>query len=183
MVASVVQRGNNDEAYNLIVQFSKLVRKNMKASGEIFTTLTNEIDFVQDYLSIQKFRFKGMFDFNIAVEKGIDSKIKIPKLLIQVHVENALKHGIRPSQKKGELKILVSGGQKGILIEVEDNGVGRQEAMNNNTEGDGIGLQAINELIGINNQHNKTKIQQEIIDLKDTGGEALGTKIVLRISV
>lgn len=69
-----------------------MVRSNLKNSTEIYTTLKDELDFVQDYLSIQKFRFKDMFEYVIDIDKNVNTKLKIPKMLIQIHVENALKH-------------------------------------------------------------------------------------------
>jgi sensor histidine kinase YesM len=66
-IASVIKQGRNDEAYDLFVIMSKMVRSNLDNSNEIYTTLKKEIDFVRNYLIIQKFRFKELFEFNIKI--------------------------------------------------------------------------------------------------------------------
>ena len=106
----------------------------------------------------------------------------IPKLLIQIHVENALKHGIRPSNKRGMLKVIVKYEADSVLIEVEDNGVGRSKSKKLKTQGQGIGLKAIKEIIEINNINSKHKITQHIIDLKDELGVASGTRVCLKVT-
>lgn len=182
-LASVIKQGRSNDAYSLMLQFSKLVRQNMEGSGDIYTTLKKELDFVGDYLSIQKFRFKDLFEYHIEVDDNVITNIRIPKLLIQIHVENALKHGIRLSKKQGILIIRLKKEDGFILVEVEDNGVGRKKSKELNTKGHGIGLKAISEIIGLNNQNNNIKISQEIIDLENEDGNAAGTKVLLKIMV
>ncbi len=181
-VASVIRQGKSENAYNLMVRFSKLVRQNMEGSGDIYTTLQKELNFIEDYLSIQKFRFKELLDYSIVKPRNVNA-VKIPKLLIQIHVENALKHGIRPSNKRGMLKVIVKYEVDSVLIEVEDNGVGRSKSKKLKTQGQGIGLKAIKEIIEINNINSKHKITQQIIDLKDAAGLASGTRVCLKVTV
>ena len=181
-VASVIRQGKSEDAYNLMVRFSKLVRQNMEGSGDIYTTLQKELNFIEDYLSIQKFRFKELLDYSIVKPRNVNA-VKIPKLLIQIHVENALKHGIRPSNKRGMLKVIVKYEVDSVLIEVEDNGVGRSKSKKLKTQGQGIGLKAIKEIIEINNINSKHNITQQIIDLKDEAGLASGTRVCLKVTV
>ncbi len=181
-IASVIKQGRGDEAYDIFVLFSKMVRSNLDNSGEIFTSLKSEIDFISNYLLIQKFRFKDLFDYKIEKQRNIDLNLKIPRLLVQIHVENALKHGIRPKRTGGMLFIRLTHEQNRMRIEIEDNGIGRKKALQNANNGTGIGLKTINQIIELSSHRNKLKIDQEIIDLTDENGEPAGTKVVVLLS-
>lgn len=181
-IASVIKQGRNEEAYDVMVLFSKLLRQNMDNSNAIYTSLKAELGFVRGYLSIQKYRFTDLFDFTIEVEKGTNTSVTIPKMLLQIHVENSLKHGIRPLGNNGLLVIKISQELQKIIIIIEDNGIGREKAKQYNTESSKIGLTALSQIIDLNNKNQKNNIQQEIIDIKDENGEALGTRVVITIS-
>ena len=180
-IASVIKQGRNEEAYDVMVQFSKLLRKNMDSSNSIYTTLKDELSFVKDYLSIQKYRFEEMFEFKIIKDNNTNVNIEIPKMLIQIHVENALKHGIRPMQKNGVLIIRVFNEKQKTCISIEDNVIGREKSKILNKESSKIDLRALKQIIEANNKNHKNKITQEIIDLKDENGDAAGTKVLLNI--
>lgn len=181
-ISSIIKQGRNDDAYNLMVRFSKLVRKKLDNSNNIYASLKNEIEFAKDYLSIQKMRFPSLFDYIINVDKGVDTSIEIPRLLLQIHIENSLKHGIRPMLKGGLVNIHVYSADKNIVIDITDNGIGREKSKEKNKTSSKIGLQTMTKIIEINNQNKSNKIAQEIIDLIDPDGKTAGTKIVLTIS-
>ncbi len=180
-IASTIKQGKNDEAYDLMIRFSKLVRINMEDSEGIYTSIKKELKFVEDYLAIQKIRFKDLFEYEIKIDKSLKTEISIPKLLVQIHVENALKHGIRPLVKDGLLSVIVSKELSGLEIEIVDNGIGRKESKQNYSESNGVGLKAIKQIIELNNQNSKHKISQQIVDLENIDGSSAGTKVILRI--
>lgn len=180
-IASVIKQGRNDEGYDLFLLLSKMVRKQLESPDKIYTTLKGELDFVRDYLSIQKFRFKDLFHYEIKVEKNVDTGLQIPKMLIQVHVENALKHGIRSLKTGGLLHIRVSMTDGKVKIEIEDNGIGREKSKQLKTESNGIGLKTIQQIIELNNQKNKNHISQKITDVKDVTGNVAGTLVQIFI--
>lgn len=182
-IASVIKQGRNDEAYDLFVILSKMVRSNLDNSNEIYSTLKKEIDFVRHYLIIQKFRFKELFEFNIKIEKDVNTTLVLPKMLIQIHVENALKHGLRTVKNGGVLELRVKNEFENIKIEIIDNGIGREESKKNNHGLPGIGLKTIHQIIELNNKKQKNKISQEIFDLQDRNGKPIGTKVIIKIKV
>ena len=175
-IASVIQQGEKDEAYDLFVHMSKMVRKNLEISNEIFTTLEDELAIIKDYLAIQKFRFKGLFNYEIEIDECVDKNLMIPKMLIQLHVENALKHGLKLKGEGGSLFINVKCNGSQIEFVVEDNGIGREAAKENNTSGTEIGLKAMKQLIEAYNAASKRKLSYKIID-KFNGVKPTGTKI------
>ncbi|WP_321371252.1 histidine kinase [uncultured Draconibacterium sp.] len=180
-IASVVKQGRSDEAYNVMIRFSKMVRRNFENPNEIYTTLKSELDFVEDYLEIQKFRFKDLFEYKIEIAPPINLTVPIPKLLLQIHVENALIHGIKPKAKEGLIVIHVQRSGSKLLVQIEDNGVGRDKAEKLRTGGNRIGLKTIRQIIEHSNLNTKHKITQNIIDIFDKEGKPGGTRIEIYI--
>jgi LytS/YehU family sensor histidine kinase len=87
--------------------------------------LQSELDFIQHYLQIQQQRFGYCFSYNITVDTSVDAgKYKVPTLLLQPVVENAIEHGIDKSRKDGHIAIAVTQTDKALVITVTDNGGG-----------------------------------------------------------
>ena len=179
-IASVVKQGRNDEAYAIFMKFSKLFRLNLENTEDILISLEDEVDIVKNYLDIQRFRFGDLFNYEINIANEVDCQIKIPRMLMQVHVENAIYHGLKPKKEKGKLSVNVSGDNKKIEIEITDNGIGRKKAKELKTGNTGLGIKTISKYIEVYNQQFNKKLKQEIVDL-GKGEEAAGTKVKLSI--
>lgn len=103
-LANNVAIGNTKEAHDQILRFSVLLRSMMKRTDRIDINLGEEIDFVNSYLKLEKFRFKDDFEFEIKLEKEVDGNIRLPRMLVQLLVENAIKHGLRNKEGIKKLK-------------------------------------------------------------------------------
>lgn len=137
-------------AGTLLQQLASFLRHSLKRN-ERFITLREELDFVRNYLILEKARFQD----KLKIEKRIDDRLMeymIPFLSIQPLVENAVRHGITPKEGKGNVLIsayMVS--PQEMEIEIQDNGVGiAPEIMPRILEpgfgsGSGVGLSNVNE--------------------------------------
>ena len=112
-------------------RFSSLMRKMLEFSKKLLISLEDEINFLDEYLTLEKERFSDAFDFEII--NTIDSEVYIPPMLLQPYVENALLHGLAELNKRGNLKIHLHKNEKQDLIfcEIIDNGKGRKKAAEN----------------------------------------------------
>lgn len=101
---------------------AKLLRESISNEEEV-TTINREINHIENYLTIQKMRYKDKLEFIIDVEESIYN-VKIIKLILQPIVENAIYHGVK--YKEGKSLILISGFNCGNDIEiiVKDTGIG-----------------------------------------------------------
>lgn len=169
------------QADKYLDKFSELLRSTLDNSSSSIISLQEEINYLDNYLQLEKLRFDDKFDYIIAVDHELDNKaIFVPAMLLQPYVENAVRHGIRHLEnKKGKIDIKISKTAECLVCELEDNGVGRERAsaLRNemHTEYQSRGMQLSKrraELYGI---------EQEIIDKKDAQGLAMGTTIVLTI--
>ncbi len=107
----------------MIAQLSDLFRYQLKASKTELVTLSEEIDFVKTYLQLEKARFGDRLRFNFFIPEEL-MKAKVPPMILQPLVENAIKHGIAPKIDGGQVSIKASPKEDRILFEVEDSGVG-----------------------------------------------------------
>jgi len=113
-----------EQGLNYLNDFSVLMRKMLENSRKPYITLNEEIDFLTRYLQLEQIRFNNKFEYSIDIEKELlADDIKIPPVLFQPLLENAIKHGIATNSKGVvSLKIEKEGDcLKGI---VEDNGIG-----------------------------------------------------------
>jgi two-component sensor histidine kinase len=180
-LGTLIYTEKKEEAYDYLVRFSSLIRKILESSDKITRTLKEEIEFVENYLDLQKYRFRNQFETRISVAKEIDLNVKVPRMIIETHVENALKHGLLHSDKKGLIEINISKDRQNLVIEITDNGVGREKAAEIKNNSTHLGLKVTEQFYMLINKYNRNKISRRIIDLYDENGMPAGTKVVIRI--
>lgn len=126
-VRSLSQLENAAQTESLIDTLSAFLRNNLE-NQKSQKDLADEFTTAEHYLTIQKMRFGKRLNYSIELSPEI-SKVKVPSLLIQPLVENAIIHGIEPLKDGGVINLtgrLVDGS---AVIEVSDNGFGMEEAM------------------------------------------------------
>jgi LytS/YehU family sensor histidine kinase len=128
-------------ANNNLLALSRLMRVSVLQSDKLSRTLAEELDFLQNYLTLLHTRMNGSFQFRIDLRQDVDLECQVPKMITQLFVENAIKHGLKPLNGGGMLIIRVDHENDIIIIEVEDNGVGRKQAGMTGTKGTGKGIQ------------------------------------------
>jgi two-component sensor histidine kinase len=176
-IGSSIYRQKPDEAYNLLLNFSGMVRSLLLSSDKLTRSLKEEIDFVRNYLDLEKSRFNEVFDYSIKEEEGIDPEAIIPKMIIQMHVENALKHGLLPKKSHGTLEISIGKTPGYLVMTIADNGIGRNMAAKNFSQSTGKGMKIIGQLFETYNKHNKNPLKQEITDLYGGDNNPAGTQV------
>jgi len=152
----------------------------MQKTERIDISLSEELKFVKSYLELEKFRFKDDFEFTVEMAEDVDKNMRLPRMLIQLLVENSIKHGLRNKQGIKKLNVTVCNKANHVHITVEDNGVGREQAMKT-TRDTGKGTKLINEMIRLNRKLGGKEITVNYTDLYDKGGKALGTRVELEI--
>jgi ligand-binding sensor domain-containing protein len=106
-----------------------LMRRILDNSEHTTIPLKEEIFALSKYIELEQIRFHGDFEYEIKIDEKIDTEfIKVPPLIIQPYVENAIHHGLRPSNGKKKLKVHIFAQQKQIHIEIIDNGIGIEKA-------------------------------------------------------
>ncbi|MCF8358244.1 MAG: histidine kinase [Prolixibacteraceae bacterium] len=180
-IASVIKKGDNETAYKTFMHFSRLIRHTLTDVSSDFIPLEVELQTVTNFIELQKVRFKDLFEYEInCTDKGLKEH-NIPRMIIQVHVENAIKHGLRPKKDDGLLTINIGKDAEQMRIEIYDNGIGREASKDLRTHSTGIGTKTMDAFIEHLNKTQKQKIVQKVEDLYHEAGNALGTKVILLI--
>jgi ligand-binding sensor domain-containing protein len=122
---------NTSSANKVLTGFAKLIRKNLEICTKSFINLTEEIDYLNLYLSLEKNRFGEKFVYSIHVDEEIDrEETLIPSMLLQPYIENAIWHGIMPIEEGGQLEINIHQKDEDYLwIKIIDNGIGIKNSL------------------------------------------------------
>jgi two-component sensor histidine kinase len=175
-IASLIYLEDRQAAYDYMRKFTQLLRSMLNDAEKIYRNLGDEIDFVTTYLELEKLRFGDKFNYLIEVGEGVNLREQVPKLVLQTFAENAVKHGIMPSESGGLIRISVLKEKDYLKLTVEDNGIGRELSAGHSSS-TGKGLKLTNEFYDILNQINKKPIKHLITDLYNNNNEASGTRV------
>lgn len=121
-IKCMVDMHKNEEASKMLVSFIQLLRSTLSNPDE-FVTIRQEFDILKQYVDILRFRYVDCFKVIMQYEDGVAEK-KIPKLLIQPLLENAIFHGVEFRKAEGCIIVIAKSRGEEVLITVEDNGVG-----------------------------------------------------------
>ena len=126
--STMVLKGEK-EANRYIGIFSSLLRKTLDMSALQKVPLSEEIEYIKGYITLQEMRLKHPIKTKYNIDKKLDlEESKIPVMMMQPLIENAILHGISPLKKSGELILNFGKKKDRIVIEIIDNGVGRKRA-------------------------------------------------------
>jgi sensor histidine kinase YesM len=136
-IAVLVRENKNDQAVTLIARLSTLLRMSLDNTRVHEVTVRQEMDFLERYIEIQQMRFSDRLSVGIAIEPAA-MEARIPNLLLQPLVENAILHGVAPKSGPGRVEISgrVEAGR--LLLEVRDDGPGIGDGTRRAKEGVGL---------------------------------------------
>ncbi|MCL5245604.1 tetratricopeptide repeat protein [Cellulophaga sp. 20_2_10] len=182
---------NNEKknAVHYLNKFSKLVRKILEASSLKEISLADELETVTLYMHIENIRFSNKIHFAVDIDRRVDvNHVKIPSLILQPFLENALWHGL--SSKEGIKKInlyITKEDEEFIKISIKDNGIGRaaSEKIKENKvlKRKSLGINITKERLKNFSKDYLNSYNVEFIDIKDDKDVALGTEVVLTIPI
>jgi tetratricopeptide (TPR) repeat protein len=171
---------NPVKAGDFLAKFAELMRITLDNSRAEFVLFEKELAMIRIYLELQALRFDNKFNFNILVDENIDAaNLRIPPMLAQPIIENAIEHGLRNKPEKGLLSIGFSKNGKTITVSIEDNGVGREASkqFRKNAEHLSLAVPMIRERLEIMSKKYRCKFGMEITDLYDPDGKPSGTRV------
>jgi signal transduction histidine kinase len=131
-----------DTAEKTLLNLTTLLRGSLNRTRKPTTTLSDELEIAQAYLDIQVTRMHGRlrYTFDASPELG---DVPLPPLLVQPLIENAIKHGIEPSEEGGEILVSARQIKNKIVIKITDTGLGIDNCRP--TIGSGTGLKNVRE--------------------------------------
>lgn len=169
-----------------VEKMADFFRYNVK-KGQEDATLGEELEAVDNYIYILNVRFAGDIHFSKDVDESVEN-VRMPSMILQPVVENAVNHGIRDIEWEGQIRLIVTGDADYIRISVKDNGKGMTQAQiesvlsgnkeRGKEEGDSTG-------IGMNNVISRLELYYEEKGLVEINseGEGKGTEVVIYIPI
>ncbi len=130
LINKLILENDKEKASEYLTRFSRLMRGIIENSKKEFIPIYEEIKSNRMYLEIEASRMEHQLDYEFIIDKKIDQfNTKVPSLLIQPFIENAIWYGIQPSDKKGKIIIRIQKNENNLRIEIEDNGIGREKSL------------------------------------------------------
>jgi len=180
----------NNEQKNAVYylnKFSKLVRKILEASSLKEIPLAEELETVELYMNIENIRFSNEINFNTNVQDDVDPHvIKIPSLILQPFLENAIWHGLSSKEGVKKISLDISRGENDYIhIAITDNGIGRAAAekikQGKVLKRKSVGIDITKERLANFSRDYQNSFNVEMVDLYDDDDNALGTRVILDI--
>jgi ligand-binding sensor domain-containing protein len=183
-IQNFVLKNDVDSANFYLSNFSTLMRKVLDYSQHNFITLYEELEMIRLYLKMEHMRFSRKFDMEIEVDPRIDQHlVKIPPMLLQPYLENAILHGLQLIKHKGRLDVIIEDHGDNMIIYIRDNGIGREKAraIRERSGHKSKGLANIEKRIHLYNSISDKPLSVRIDDLLNEKGEPGGTQVTITV--
>ena len=186
-IDNLIQMDEKEKATLYLSKFAKLIRSILENASNNTVPCWRDMETLQLYLELEALRFDHKFSYQVIIDPMILSgDYKVPPLVIQPFVENAIHHGLLnkiEGDKKLLVKVFVTANHIHYLI--EDNGIGRKLAatykQQNKLAYASMGMQITEERINIFNQRNNGSVK--ISDICDEKNRPLGTKVEVSLII
>jgi sensor histidine kinase YesM len=183
-IKSLINKNENDKAADYLTTFSKLIRTLFQNSDKREVSLHEELETCRLYTQLEAMRFGSKLEFVFDIDESIDLKdFKVPALILQPFIENAIWHGLMPKETGGRVIIRVKRSDGVIQCIIDDDGIGREQskkfkpAFETTHQSRGVGItQSRLELDKILNEREDAIY---IIDKVDQNGGTEGTKVII----
>ncbi|MCF8362750.1 MAG: tetratricopeptide repeat protein [Prolixibacteraceae bacterium] len=177
---------NNDtkKAAGYLANFASLTRSTLENSASDTISLHEEVTMLRNYMELEKMRVPNKFNFEIEMDEAIESEfIRIPPMLIQPFIENAIKHGFRKLDKPGKLNLKIS--DKGDAVEfiIEDNGIGLTSNESSSENHQSMAINIFSERRKLIKQRHKKEFNFEILDRHEVNPVLSGVLIKVRVPI
>ncbi|HEY8782993.1 MAG TPA: ATP-binding protein [Mucilaginibacter sp.] len=184
-IKSLIQQDEGNKAVTYLTTFSKLLRTILQNSDEREVTLYDELETCKLYVQLEAMRFGDKFNYQFNIDESTDLKsIKVPALIIQPFIENAIWHGIMPRDGGGMIHLSVITDGNSVRCIVDDNGIGRERSKQNEFKmgqpsHQSKGICLTQNRLNLDSLLNSRNSHVEIIDKYDEHKKAAGTKVIV----
>jgi LytS/YehU family sensor histidine kinase len=167
----MILHDDNRNASRYLSRFARLIRLNLEHSRQTFISLRQNIEYLESYLEMEQLRFPD-FSFRIEVSGDLDlNEVRLAPMLIQPLVENAIWHGLLPKDADKWVRIQFYRDANQLVCEIEDNGIGIRQSLNNKTASHhphrSVGISNIQQRIAVLNEKYRIRCSLNIRDKSD----------------
>ncbi len=128
-IQNYVRENDNKQSSRYITQFASLMRSTLDNSHYSTITLEKELQALKNYIELEAMRLEGKFSYDLKISEELAPEdIRIPPLILQPFVENAIIHGLANKIENGNLTVKLASENKHLLCVIDDDGIGREAA-------------------------------------------------------
>ncbi len=178
-VAGFLHSNQKDEALRLTNRYAELLRRNLFNSRSFKITFGDELTAVRDLLEVEAICAEGSFAYNIQTSPD-HAETQLPRSLVFLFVENAIKHGARAQSDSPLVMIKSRTEGSTLIIEVMDNGPGLQRQEESKSSGTHNGFRIADEVIELYYSHSKQRISYEFLPAADSSPKTF-TVVKIRV--
>ncbi|PKV52547.1 tetratricopeptide repeat protein [Aquimarina sp. MAR_2010_214] len=185
---SFILQKDKFEASEHMRELSQLIRKILSNSDSLYISFKEELEIIKTYITLENKRFDGQFEMSLTIDENlIELNPKIPSMIIQPHLENAVIHGLGSKNKKA-LKLSFQKKKNSIKCIIEDNGIGRRKSAelnkkSKNTSNLSIASGNTAERIKLLKKVGYKKTSMKITDLLDDNKKPKGTRVIVNLPI
>ena len=186
-IQQFINTNEKEAANNYLSNFARLIRSNMEISARSFISIEDELELLQNYLSLEQLRFGSKMQFNIEVDEKLDpDETMIPSMIVQPLVENAIWHGLMPFSGDGFISVYFKMlDAQFYTVEISDNGIGmnqsKQPAIGKNAPHKSRGVSFIQQRLNLLSQSTGKPHTISMQPLHPEENERPGTKVIVTI--
>lgn len=174
---------DKENAVTYLNKFAKLIRMVLESSRMFSIALGEELDIARLYVSLESIRFEKSIRFDLIVENGVDLvNTKVPPLILQPFLENAIWHGLTRKHGDKSIIIKVMRVEGNLLVSIRDNGIGRKKSeelmVNKSIKKQSLGIKLNSERLRYFNESENVNYHFEILDSNPHAVEG-GTEVVI----
>jgi sensor histidine kinase YesM len=175
---------DKENAVTYLNKFAKLIRMVLESSRMFSIPLGEELDIAGLYVSLESIRFEKSINYELIIGEDVDLRDnKVPPLILQPFLENAIWHGLNIKKGIKSIVVKVFKSEDNLIISIRDNGVGRKKSaelmVNKSIKKQSLGIKLTSERLRYFNESENVGYQFEILDY--TSGEE-GTEVVIYLN-
>ncbi len=189
-IKNYIIKNDQKKAVTYLSKFAKLIRIVLEQAKLSETSLQEELELIRLYVDVENIRFNNAIDFKIEIDSDVNShKVKVPPMIFQALIENAIWHGLAPKKGDKKLRMKISRDYPYVKVVIEDNGIGREKAReiseqkNMTLKKESRGIKITEERLAVYTQAYKNKFKIHFIDLYDKQNRPSGTRVEIFIPV
>ncbi|MCC6584127.1 MAG: histidine kinase [Chitinophagales bacterium] len=120
-----MQENKDSKVARYLSKYAKIMRETLESTYKEMNSVEQEVDYLTNYLDIQKLRYPDKFEYHIDVDEMVEpDETYVPSMIIQPFIENSIEHGLNTSQETGIINISITTNNNRLLINITDNGSG-----------------------------------------------------------
>jgi LytS/YehU family sensor histidine kinase len=182
-----IVKADPETASLYLTKFSRLIRIILENSKASRVLLENELQAISLYMDMELIRFDHKFTYEITVDSSVNpAELELPPMILQPYIENAIWHGLLHQNIFGKITILIAKEKEFLRCVIEDNGIGRVRSRSLKVKSKSkksLGMQITSERLSLLTENNSSRSSVEIVDLYTKGGDAAGTRVIIKIPV